>query len=106
MLIFKAAYFSAVCNLLRYFDAMDVLLEGNLGVMLCHMTAMNDGGSIRHLGWNAFLELASPVGDDACGLAAAEVTLINDGRDTQVLLRDGSTIVFKGVTHVEAGFFG
>ena len=36
--------------------------------------------------------------------ASARADLVNSGRDTQITFRDGSTIVLKGVTHVEAVF--
>jgi hypothetical protein len=31
--------------------------------------------------------------------------LVNGGQDTQITLASGSTIVFKGITHVDTGFF-
>lgn len=36
--------------------------------------------------------------------AMARADLVNSGQDTKVTLRDGSTIVLKGVTRVDAVF--
>jgi hypothetical protein len=33
-----------------------------------------------------------------------QADLVNSGQDTRITLRDGSTIVLKGVTHIEAVF--
>lgn len=45
----------------------------------------------------------SALGDN---LGSARADLVNSGRDTQITLSDGSTIVLKGVTHIEAVLFG
>ena len=39
-------------------------------------------------------------------MGGARAELINSGHDTRITLSDGSTIVFKGVTHVDAIFWG
>lgn len=36
--------------------------------------------------------------------APARADLVNSGQDTRITLRDGSTIVLKGVTQVDAVF--
>ena len=36
----------------------------------------------------------------------ARADIVNRGQDTKITLGDGSTIVLKGVTHVEAVFSG
>jgi hypothetical protein len=38
--------------------------------------------------------------------ASARADLVNSGQDTLITLRDGSTIMLKGVTRIEAVFSG
>jgi hypothetical protein len=67
------------------------------------MTKMIDGTASRHHGGIAFSDLS--LESDGRTITSAQVSLINGGQDTQVLLRDGSTIVLKGMLrHVEADF--
>ena len=41
---------------------------------------------------------------DAGNGAPARADLVNSGQDTRITLRDGSTIVLKGVTQIDAVF--
>jgi hypothetical protein len=65
---------------------------------------MNDGRSSRHPGGSAFLD-RSALESEGRKIASAQVSLINGGQDTQVVLQDGSKIVLKGMLrHLEADF--
>jgi hypothetical protein len=67
------------------------------------MTTANGGAFRRHEGLSPFIDRSST--ESGRDWLSARVTLVNDGQDTEIRLGDGSTIVFKGVTRVEAGFF-
>jgi len=38
--------------------------------------------------------------------ALASSTIVNGGQDTQITMADGSTLLLKGITHIENGIFG
>jgi len=43
---------------------------------------------------------------DPANTALAHSALVNSGGDTPIMLGDGSTILLKGVSHLDPGFFG
>ena len=45
---------------------------------------------------------AAEQSDRRIPLQGARAKLVNSGHDTEITLSDGSIIVFKGITHVEA----
>ena len=45
------------------------------------------------------------TGTDTTAFAIAHTTQVNGGQDTLIALNDASTILLKGVTHIDAGFF-
>ena len=55
------------------------------------------------MGRSTFLDQSSAASRER-GLGLARVNLINDGRDTELHLGDGSTIVLKGVKDAGAVF--
>lgn len=67
------------------------------------MGKINGGKSSRHLGHSTFLDQSSAA-SYARGLGLTRINLINDGRDTELRLGDGSTIVLKGVKDAGAVF--
>jgi hypothetical protein len=46
------------------------------------------------------------TGSDTFSYAVAHATSQNGGRDTLIMLNDGSTILLKSVSQIESGFFG
>jgi len=45
------------------------------------------------------------TGGDTSAYALAHSTQVNGGADTLITLNDGSTILLKGVSHIDGSFF-
>jgi hypothetical protein len=71
---------------------------------------LNDGSTRYYDTVVGFSESAGDTirltGSDTESYALAHAKLVNGNQDTQITLNDGSTILLKNVTHIDAGTFG
>ncbi len=90
----------------------DDTIDGGGGNNVIFLTVSNvtllDGSAVHHdtvIGFDPLNGDRIDLTTDPPANALAHSTLINGGQDTQIALSDGSTIVLRGISSIDASFF-